>query len=142
MKEREKKIRSWFDMWLMQRDTGIEKLFAPDAIYTESWGPQYKGCAAIRHWFVEWNTRGKVLVWEIKQFFHQDNQTVVEWYFKNEMNDGRVEEFDGLSLVVWTEDSIAQGIWLQPPQLRPVSKRCLAPVSGGANRLVLKMIVK
>ena len=91
MQEREKKIRSWFDMWLMQRDTGIEKLFAPDAIYTESWGPQYKGCAAIRHWFVEWNTRGKVLVWEIKQFFHQDNQTVVEWYFKNEMNDGRVE---------------------------------------------------
>ena len=73
MQEREKKIRSWFDMWLMQRDTGIEKLFAPDAIYTESWGPQYKGCAAIRHWFVEWNTRGKVLVWEIKQFFHHQN---------------------------------------------------------------------
>ncbi len=110
MQEREKKIRSWFDMWLMQRDTGIEKLFAPDAIYTESWGPQYKGCAAIRHWFVEWNTRGKVLVWEIKQFFHRDNQTVVEWYFKNEMNDGRVEKFDGLSLVVWTEDGQIQSL--------------------------------
>lgn len=26
---------------------------------------------------------------------------MVEWYFKNAMNDGRVEEFDGLSLVRW-----------------------------------------
>ena len=39
-----------------------------------------------------------------------DNQTVVEWYFKNEMNDGRVEEFDGLSLVVWTEDGQIQSL--------------------------------
>lgn len=29
---------------------------------------------------------------DIKQFFHKENQTVVEWYFKNAMNDGRVEE--------------------------------------------------
>lgn len=42
---------------------------------------------------------GRVLTWDIKQFFHKENQTVVEWYFKNAMNDGRVEEFDGLSLV-------------------------------------------
>ena len=32
---------------------------------------------------------------------YRENQTVVEWYFKNAMNDGRVEEFDGLSLVRW-----------------------------------------
>ena len=79
----------------------ILELFVPDAVYVESWGPEYHGVDAIRHWFMEWNTRGRVLTWDIKQFFHKENQTVVEWYFKNAMNDGRVEEFDGLSLVRW-----------------------------------------
>ena len=59
----------------------------------------------VKHWFEEWNTRGKVLVWQIKQFFHHENQTVVEWYFKNQMNNGNIEEFDGMSLVVWTDDN-------------------------------------
>ncbi len=49
--------------------------------------------------------RGSVLVWEIKQFFHQGNQTIVEWYFKSKMNNGNVEEFDGISLIVWTQDN-------------------------------------
>ena len=51
------------------------------------------------------NTRGKVVVWEIKQFFHKENQTIVEWYFKNGMNNGDIEEFDGISLIEWTEDN-------------------------------------
>ena len=29
----------------------------------------------------------------------------MEWYFKNEMNNGSIEEFDGISLVEWTEDN-------------------------------------
>ncbi len=37
-KQRESKIRSWFSMWLDKADTGIEDLFAPDAVYIESWG--------------------------------------------------------------------------------------------------------
>ena len=88
-------------MWLRQTNEGIEALFAPTAVYTESWGPEYRGAAAIRHWFDEWNCRGRVLVWDIKQFFHKGDQTVAEWYFKNMMDDGRTEEFDGLSLVRW-----------------------------------------
>ena len=105
--EREDKLHAWFDMWLRQTDDGILELFVPDAVYVESWGPEYHGVDAIRHWFMEWNTRGRVLTWDIKQFFHKENQTVVEWYFKNAMNDGRVEEFDGLSgsrslAAIWT----------------------------------------
>lgn len=46
-----------------------------------------------------------MLEWEIKQFFHKDNQTIVEWHFKNKMNEGKVEEFDGISLIVWTADN-------------------------------------
>ena len=41
----------------------------------------------------------------VKQFFHKENQTIVEWYFKNKMNNGDIEEFDGISLVEWTEDN-------------------------------------
>ncbi len=44
-------------------------------------------------------------VWDIKQFFHKENQTVAEWYFKNEMASGKTEEFDGISLVEWTAEN-------------------------------------
>ena len=33
------------------------------------------------------------------------NQTIVEWYFKNKMNNGSIEDFDGISLIVWTDDN-------------------------------------
>ena len=102
---REARIQQWFSMWLNKCDTGIETLFSPNAIYIESWGPEYHGSEKIKLWFEEWNTRGTVLQWNIKQFFHKDNQTIVEWYFKNQMNDGKIEAFDGISLIVWTPDN-------------------------------------
>ena len=99
MNEREKIIRLWFDMWIKKADLGIDNIFTDDVVYTESWSPKYENRKTVKHWFDEWNTRGSVLVWEIKQFFHQGNQTIVEWYFKSKMNNGNVEEFDGISLI-------------------------------------------
>lgn len=104
MNEREKIIRLWFDMWLQKKDLGISEFFTDNSVYIESWGPGYHGSAKIKLWFDEWNTRGTVLQWDIKQFFHKENQTMVEWYFKNQMNDGKVEVFDGVSLIEWTSD--------------------------------------
>ena len=101
MEQREAAICQWFDMWLTKRDTGIRDLFAPDAVYIESWGPEYHGADKIAWWFTEWNRRGTVERWDIRQFFHRGDQTVVEWAFRNEMHDGRAEEFDGLSLIRW-----------------------------------------
>ena len=103
MDKREKIIRRWFDMWLQKKDTGIEALFSQDAVYIESWGPEYRGIEKIRHWFAEWNTRGSVLAWDIRGFFHKEDQTVAQWYFRNAMDDGRMEEFDGMTLVRWSE---------------------------------------
>ena len=60
MNEREKTIRLWFDMWLNQQDMGIDDIFTEDVIYTESWSPQYNNRKTVKHWFQEWNTRGKV----------------------------------------------------------------------------------
>ena len=39
---------------------------------------KYENRKTVKHWFDELNTSGSVLVWEIKQFFHQGNQTIVE----------------------------------------------------------------
>lgn len=105
MDEREKIIRLWFAMWLQQENLGIDDIFAEDVVYVESWGPKYENRETVKHWFDEWNTRGKVLIWNIKQYFHKQSQTVVEWYFKNRMNDGTIEEFDGMSLIEWTADN-------------------------------------
>lgn len=104
MDRREEIIRRWFDMWLNKQDIGISRIFSEDAVYVESWGPEYHGVSAIRHWFQEWNARGTVLVWDIRQFFHKDDQTIVEWLFENRMNDGKTERFEGLTLVRWAED--------------------------------------
>ena len=102
-KQRESKIRQWFSMWLDKHDTGIEQLFAPDAVYIESWGPEYHGSGKIKLWFDEWNTRGTVERWDIRRYFHKEEQTVVEWAFRCVMTDGTVQGFDGLSLIRWNE---------------------------------------
>lgn len=102
-KQRESKIRQWFSMWLDRQDTGIEELFAPDAVYIESWGPEYYGSGKIKLWFDEWNSRGTVERWDIRQYFHKGDQTVVEWVFRCTMTDGTIQSFDGLSLIRWNE---------------------------------------
>ena len=67
-------IQLWFTMWLQKNDLGIQEIFSKDAVYIESWGPAYRGNEKIKLWFDEWNTRGSVLQWDIKQYFHKENQ--------------------------------------------------------------------
>lgn len=71
MEEREAILRRWFSMWLEGKDQGIAALFQEDALYIESWGPQYQGVEKIKHWFTEWNTRGRVLRWDMGACFHR-----------------------------------------------------------------------
>ena len=102
--KREEIIALWFQMWLRGEDLGIREIFDPDCVYTESWGPQYRGAEQVARWFREWNTRGRVTDWEIKQFFHRRTETAVEWYFRNAMKDGKEEAFDGMTLICWTQE--------------------------------------
>ncbi len=104
MKERESIIRLWFDMWIKGIDLGILNIFTDDAVYIESWGPEYKGAADIKRWFDEWNLRAEAKVWDIKQFIHNENQTVVEWYFAS-VDMGEEAELDGVSIIKWTNDN-------------------------------------
>ena len=103
MKDRNEIVDLWFEMWLRKEDLGIDEIFAKDAIYIESWGPEYHGVDKIKHWFDEWNSRGSVEEWNIKSMINTTDDTVVEWYFKCKMNDGHEDEFDGISLIKWND---------------------------------------
>ena len=103
--KREQIIKQWFGMWSMKTDTGIKDIFAEDAIYIESWSPEYHGAEKIKHWFDEWNTRGTVLKWDIKDFFHKEDQTIVLWHFECQMDGEEPNAFDGASLVKWAQDN-------------------------------------
>ena len=48
MNTKEKIILLWFKMWLKKRDLGIEKIFAEDILYIESYGPMYESVADIK----------------------------------------------------------------------------------------------
>lgn len=40
----------------------MDKIFTEDVVYTESWCPKYENLKTVKHWFNEWNTRGKVII--------------------------------------------------------------------------------
>ena len=90
---REEIIRLWFTCGCKKGIWGWKGCLRRMPFYLESWGPEYCGLAKIKWWFEEWNTRGTVLQWDVKQFFHKKNQTVVQWYFKNQMKNGAIEAF-------------------------------------------------
>ncbi|WP_456085451.1 nuclear transport factor 2 family protein [Massiliimalia massiliensis] len=104
IEKREETIRKWFHMWLTKNSSVINEIFADSAVYTESWGPEYHGAEKIKLWFDEWNTRGSVMQWDIHQFFHKENQTVVQWYFRYQMCGEEANAFDGMSLITWDSD--------------------------------------
>lgn len=104
MDKREQTVRLWFDMWLQKKDLGMEDIFTPNAVYIESWGPEYHGLEKIRHWFQEWNSRATVLRWDIKGFLHGEGATMVEWYFQNVQDKGFPEAFDGVTLIRWSPE--------------------------------------
>ena len=99
---REETIALWFRMWLEKKDLGLLEIFDADAVYTESWGPEYHSAGKVLHWFREWNARGTVELWDIRGYLHGGDRTVVEWLFRCRMDDGTVQSFEGISLVEWT----------------------------------------
>ena len=108
MEEREAILRHWFSMWLEGKDQGIAALFQEDALYIESWGPQYQGVEKIKHWFTEWNTRGRVLRWDMGACFHRAQETMVTWRFHCRMDDGTEQAFEGVSYVLWSSEGRIQ----------------------------------
>lgn len=104
MNIREQIIKKYFKSWLENNCSVLKDIFDLNVTYSECYGPEYHGIDTVETWFKEWNKRGKVLAWDIKQFIHQGNISVVEWYFKCRY-DGEIEEFDGVSLIEFNGDN-------------------------------------
>ena len=71
--------------------------------YIESYGVKYENLLEVKRWFHEWNKKNTVLSWEIKDFWHKDNKTMVVWHFKC-LFEGKVDEFEGNSIIYWNEN--------------------------------------
>jgi len=95
--EREQSIRRYFAMWLQRDCSGIEDVFAKDAVYIESDGKEYHGTEQLVRWFADWHTHGVVERWEITALSHAGDNCFAEWNFVC-VYDGNRSEFDGVTI--------------------------------------------
>lgn len=95
-------IETYFSAWLSKNGAVLPMIFADDVIYSECYGPEYRGLNQIQHWFSDWNQRGTVLQWDIKNMIESGSTLCVEWYFRCEF-DGCVDGFDGVSWIEFDE---------------------------------------
>ncbi|MEA5050708.1 MAG: nuclear transport factor 2 family protein [Oscillospiraceae bacterium] len=102
MDEKERALRRWFEAWLTNDGSCIGELFAPDAVYSECWGPVYRGRAQIARWFADWNAGGRVLAWRIGRVLCAGAGAAAEWYFECE-HDGHAA-FNGVTLADFGAD--------------------------------------
>ncbi|QTL97868.1 nuclear transport factor 2 family protein [Iocasia frigidifontis] len=103
MIKKEECIKRYFNMWLSKDGSCLNEIFEFNVVYSECYGPEYRGIRQIIQWFDDWNERGTVIRWDIKQFIHQMNQTAVEWYFECEFA-GQISRFDGVSIIVFNDN--------------------------------------
>ena len=99
--QREQLIREYFQCWVENLPERLSEIFSPGIIYSECFGPEYRGLGQIERWFRDWNRKGRVLEWRIKGFLHQGSRTAVEWHFRCDY-DGEAG-FDGASLIDFDE---------------------------------------
>lgn len=99
-KLREAAVADYFAAWTKKDGRCLPRIFAQGAVYSECYGPVYRGLAQIERWFREWNEDGAVETWTIKTILHQGDRMAVEWYFRCRFR-GKTEAFDGVSLIAW-----------------------------------------
>lgn len=91
-------VCSYFAAWLEKNASVLPEVFAKDAVYSKCYGPEYRGLDQIQSWFADWNRRGTVLQWDIKNMISSGNTVCAEWYFRCEY-DGNTDGFDGVSWI-------------------------------------------
>ncbi|MDU1909917.1 nuclear transport factor 2 family protein [Fusobacterium sp.] len=102
--QKEIAISSYFNMWIERDFLLLSKLFASNIYYSECYGPEYHGLAEIYLWINAMLQKQVVLEWRIKRFIHSESTIVVEWFFKEEQNNFQ-HEFDGVSIIEFSNDS-------------------------------------
>ena len=93
----EESIRRYFAAWLENDVRPAREIFAQNVVYSECYGPEYRGLDQVVRWFGEWNARGRVLEWTVKRTIEHGRTIVVEWFFRCEY-DGDTDGFDGVTI--------------------------------------------
>lgn len=97
-------IQEYFQAWINADVKPIKEIFCEDIIYSECYGPEYHGISQIIQWFEDWNKKGRVLEWRIKQTIIHNKTIVVEWYFKC-IYEGNTDGFDGITIAVFDDNN-------------------------------------
>lgn len=101
---KEKIIKEYFQSWVNNDISIMEKIFSDNAIYTECYGPKYTSKNQMLKWFKEWQEKGKVVAWLIKNIYEVDKILVVEWNFECIWEEKK-SNFDGVSIVEFDENN-------------------------------------
>lgn len=104
MKAREIIIKDYFNSWITKDNSILEKVFAENIKYIECYGPAYNGLKQIKTWFKEWQKHGRVIVWNINEFVHNEKYSLCDWYFECEY-DGEVGSFNGVSWIEFNDEN-------------------------------------
>lgn len=96
-------IRNYFQAWIDKNIDIVRETFSEDIVCVESYGPVYQGIDQVLKWFDDWNRKGTVLRWDIKQIAIVDKTAFVEWFFRCEY-EGNIGEFDGVTIARFDED--------------------------------------
>ena len=103
MDHKESSLRRWFSAWI-DRDAGvIDEVFAQNIVYSECYGPEYRGLAQIHRWFADWNQKGRVLEWTIREMYCDGDALIAVWYFLCDY-EGSVGGFDGVTIAKFSEE--------------------------------------
>lgn len=97
---RQEIIESYFSAWICQNRARFDEIFSDEVEYSECYGPEYHGLEQVQQWFDDWNQQGKVLTWNIKNFYQDRDMCIVEWYFECDYNH-HIDGFDGVSLILF-----------------------------------------
>lgn len=98
-------IKEYFQSWISNDISIVEKIFSEEILYTECYGPQYKTKKQILNWFRDWQEKGKVISWDIKNIYELEKVLIVEWNFKCIWEE-KETDFDGVSIVEFNESNL------------------------------------
>lgn len=90
-------LQKYFQAWINTDIETVKDIFAENVIYSECYGPEYHGLSQILRWFEDWNKKGKVLEWTIKQTIEHNKTLIAEWYFKCDY-EGNTAGFNGVTI--------------------------------------------
>lgn len=71
-------IKTYFDAWINKDISVINKFFSTDISYTECYGAKYKSKESLLKWFKDWQMKGIVISWNIKNIYECQQTIIVE----------------------------------------------------------------